>query len=251
MSIDLNCDLGESFGTYQIGNDEQILPYITSANIACGFHAGDPATMRRTVQSCVKHHVAIGAHPGLPDLAGFGRRAMAVAPDEVYEMVLYQIGALQAFVHAEGGKLTHVKPHGALYNMAAQDRSLADAIARAVHDLDRSLVLFGLAQSELIRAGEQVGLRCANEVFADRTYQKDGSLTSRRQAGAVHEDEKEAAGQVVHMLEHGTVRAVCGTEVPIKADTVCLHGDGKHAVQFARTIAAALRKKGYTLRSFA
>lgn len=246
--IDLNCDLGESYGNFRVGQDEQMMPYITSANIACGFHGGDPTTMRKTVRSCLSYGIAIGAHPSLPDLAGFGRRAMAVSAEEVYDMVLYQVGALQAFVRAEGGILTHVKPHGALYNMAAQNRALADAIAKAVYNLDHSLVLFGLSQSELIRAGEQIGLKCANEVFADRTYQKDGALTPRNKPESMLTDANAAAKQVEQMLEYGTVKTVDGDEIRIKADTVCLHGDGKHAALFAKVISQYMLEKGYTLK---
>lgn len=249
LTIDLNCDLGESYGIFRVGNDEEMMKYISSANIACGFHSGDPSTMRQTVRRCLEHGVAIGAHPGLPDLAGFGRREMAVTAEEVHDMVLYQVGALSAFVKAEGGVLSHVKPHGALYNMAAKNRKLADAIAQAVHKLDASLVLYGLSQSELIRAGERIGLRCANEVFADRTYQADGSLTPRHVEGAVIEDASEAANQVVHMIERGTAPTAEGQLVPIQADTVCLHGDGSHAVQFARTITDELMKRGCQIKS--
>lgn len=175
--IDLNCDLGESYGAYKLGVDEEMLGRITSANVACGFHAGDPGVMRRTVQMALKHGVAVGAHPGLPDLIGFGRRNMDISPREAYDMVVYQIGALAAFVQSEGGRMQHVKPHGALYNMAAKSKELSEAIAEAVYKVDPELILFGLSGSELVRAGERIGLKTANEVFSDRTYQQDGSLT--------------------------------------------------------------------------
>jgi len=246
-TVDLNCDLGESFGTYRIGNDEQILPFVTSANIACGFHAGDPSVMRKTVQLCLQHQVAIGAHPGLPDLVGFGRREMAVTPEEVFDMVVYQIGALAAFVKAEGGKLHHVKPHGALYNMAAVNQGLAEAIAEAVYKVNPEAVLFGLAGSELIQAGIQAGIQTANEVFADRTYQQDGTLTSRRSPDALITDHEQAAQQVVRMVKEGKVRAQQGQDVNIQADTVCIHGDGAHALAFARHVRQVLEQEGITL----
>ncbi len=186
--IDLNCDIGEGFGTYNVGFDEEIMPYISSANIACGLHAGDYTTMNKTVQLALENNVAIGAHPGLPDLQGFGRRKMAISPQEAFEMVLYQIGALHSFVIAHGGTLRHVKPHGALYNMAAVDSKLAEAITEAIYRFQPELILFGLANSELIKAGKKIGLQTANEVFADRTYQNDGTLTPRHQANALIHD---------------------------------------------------------------
>ena len=177
--IDMNCDLGESFGAYTIGNDAAILPFVTSANIACGFHAGDPGVMRKTVRLALDCHVALGAHPGLCDLQGFGRRKMDISPQEAYDLVLYQIGALYAFIRAEGAVMQHVKPHGALYNMAAKDSKLAEAIAEAVYKVEPELILFGLSGSELIRAAKKTGLQTAEEVFADRSYQADGTLTPR------------------------------------------------------------------------
>lgn len=179
-TVDINCDMGESFGSYKLGRDEEILDYVTSANIACGFHAGDPSTMKRTVQMALEKNVGIGAHPGVQDLVGFGRREINLSPEEAYDIVVYQIGALYAFVKSEGGKIQHVKPHGALFNMAAKDAQLAEAIAEAVYKVDPEMILFGLAGSELVKAGKKIGLRTANEVFSDRTYQQDGSLTSRR-----------------------------------------------------------------------
>lgn len=234
--VDLNCDMGESFGAYQIGNDEQILNHVTSANIACGYHAGDPATMRKTVRLAMQKGVGIGAHPGLPDLIGFGRRSMDISPDEAYNLVIYQIGALLGFVKSEGGRLRHVKPHGALYNMAAKDPKLARAIAEAVYKLDPELILFGLSGSELVKAGESVGLQTAHEVFADRTYQQDGSLTPRRQSDALISDRDQAVRQVVRMIKEGKIMSQQGVDVPIKADTICIHGDGPHALVFARRI---------------
>jgi UPF0271 protein len=238
--VDLNCDMGESFGAYRIGTDEEILDYVTSANIACGFHAGDPATMRKTVTLALEKGVAMGAHPGLPDLTGFGRRNMEISPQEAYDMVVYQIGALYGFVNAEGGKMQHVKPHGALYNMAAKSRELSEAIAQAVYKVDSELVLFGLLGSELVKAGKAIGLRTASEVFADRTYQQDGSLTPRRQPDAMITDNQKAIDQVMRMVKEGKVLSQQGIDIAIQADTVCIHGDGEHALSFARQIRALL-----------
>lgn len=246
--VDLNCDMGESFGAYAMGNDEAILETITSANIACGFHAGDPTTMRRTVRMALEKNVGIGVHPGLPDLAGFGRRELAISVEEAFNLVVYQIGALSAFVKAEGGRLQHVKPHGALYNMASVNRGLADAIAEAVYKVDPELILFGLAGSELVKAGERIGLKVAHEVFADRTYQVDGTLTSRREANALITDHEVAVRQIVKMVKEGKVRATDGTDVSISADTICIHGDGKTAVEFARVIPVALLEEGIEVR---
>ncbi|MBB3869469.1 5-oxoprolinase subunit PxpA [Parageobacillus toebii NBRC 107807] len=244
MRVDLNCDFGESFGIYRLGEEKEILQYVTSVNVACGFHAGDPLVMRKTVQMALEQKVAIGAHPGFPDLLGFGRRNIAVTPEEVYAYVVYQIGALAAFVKAEGGKMTHVKPHGALYNMAAKDAALAEAIAKAVYDVDPTLILYGLAGSELIRAGKKIGLRTASEVFADRTYQQDGSLTPRSDPRALIVDEQEAVLQVLAMVKEKRVRSLQGIDVPIEAETICIHGDGKKAVLFAKRLYEALQKEG-------
>ena len=247
--IDLNCDMGESFGAYKLGTDEQILPFITSANIACGFHAGDPATMRKTVRLALQHGVGIGAHPGLPDLVGFGRRNMDISAQDAYDMVVYQIGALAGFVRAEGGVLQHVKPHGALYNMAAKSQKLSEAIAEAVYQIDSSLILFGLSGSELVKAGERIGLRTAHEVFADRTYQADGSLTPRTQPDALIANEETALQQAVRMIKEGKVLSRQGADVAIQADTVCIHGDGPHALAFARKIRNLLDDSGVAVRA--
>ena len=247
-TLDLNCDMGEGFGAYKMGNDIEILDHVTSANIACGFHAGDPPTMRRIVAAALAKGVAIGAHPGLPDLQGFGRRAMQISPTEAYAMVVYQVGALAGFVQAAGGRLNHVKPHGALYNMAAKDRPLADAIAQAVFDFNSGLVFFGLAGSEMINAAHALGLRSASEVFADRSYQDDGSLSPRGQAGALIEDADQSLSQVRQMLT-GSVRAVSGLQVKVRADTLCLHGDQPGALNFSRHIRTALTADGVTLQA--
>jgi UPF0271 protein len=249
-TIDLNADAGESFGTYELGNDEELFPYVSSVNIACGFHAGDPAAMKKTVRLAMATGKAIGAHPGLPDLQGFGRRNLAITAEEAYDMVLYQTGALWAFVKAEGGVLHHVKPHGALYNMAAKDASLAGAIAQAVYDINPQLILYGLSGSELIKASKHIGLRAACEVFADRTYQADGSLTPRSKPGALISDPQQAVQQVLRMVKEGKVSPLAGEEVTIKADTICIHGDGPHAVKFARMIYAALSLENIVVRAF-
>ncbi|MEK3889249.1 5-oxoprolinase subunit PxpA [Bacillus sp. FSL K6-3431] len=234
--IDLNCDMGESFGQYELGQDEKILGYISSANIACGFHAGDPATMNKTVQLALKNKVSIGAHPGLPDLQGFGRRKMAITPREAYELILYQTGALNAFVTASGGKLHHLKPHGALYNMAVTDHFLADAIAEAIYHLNPEIIVYGLAGSELIQSGKKLGLRTANEVFVDRTYQRDGTLTSRSQSDALITNVDHAISQAIKMVKEQRVTSTDGTDIAVQADTICIHGDGADALHFARKI---------------
>lgn len=248
--VDLNCDLGEGFGVYTMGQDEAILDFVTSGNIACGFHAGDPATMRRTVRLALDKGVAIGAHPGLPDLTGFGRREWAISPQDAYDLVVYQVGALHAFVTAEGSALQHVKPHGALYNMAARSPELARAIATAVFRVDRKLILFGLSGSELVRAGQSLGLRTAHEVFADRTYQSDGSLTPRSQPNALIADPDPSARQVIRMIQEGLVGSCQGIDVPIQADTVCLHGDSSQAPDLARHLRQSLASAGITVRAF-
>jgi len=247
--VDLNCDMGESFGAYRIGADEEVLPYVTSANIACGFHGGDPRVMRETIARAAALGVAVGAHPGFHDLDGFGRRNIDVTAQEAYDLVVYQVGALLGFAVAAGVPMRHVKAHGALYNMAAKDAALAGAIARAVADFDRTLVLFGLSGSALIRAGRDVGLKVANEVFADRTYQSDGSLTPRSRPGSMIEDVKDSLAQVEGMLTRGRVRALDGSEVSIEADTICVHGDQAGAAEFARELRVLLRTLGIEVAS--
>ncbi|HET6432592.1 5-oxoprolinase subunit PxpA [Dyella sp.] len=242
--IDLNCDLGESFGAWRMGEDAALLDLVSSANVACGFHAGDPAIMQRTVALAAPRGVAIGAHVSLPDLQGFGRREMAVTPAEVHAMTLYQLGALHAFAHAAGTAVAHVKPHGALYNMAARDRALADAIADAVRAFNPALALFGLAGSALLDAGRAAGLRVVAEAFADRRYRADGSLQPRREPDAVIDDADAATAQALRMAQHGEVIAVDGQRVALTVDTLCLHGDGAHAVEFARRLRAALEAAG-------
>ncbi|HSJ36816.1 MAG TPA: 5-oxoprolinase subunit PxpA [Planococcus sp. (in: firmicutes)] len=238
--VDLNCDMGESYGVYKLGQDEEILDYVSSANIACGFHAGDPATMRRTVRMALEKDVAIGAHPGFQDLPGFGRRNLQLSAMEIYELVVYQIGALSAFVTAEGGVLQHVKAHGALYNMAAKDVVYAEAIAEAVYDVNPALILFGLAGSELITAGHDIGLRTASEVFADRNYQRDGSLMPRSEPDALITDADEAIARVIRMVRDKKVLTAQGTDAVLKAHTICIHGDGVNALAFAEKISKSL-----------
>lgn len=247
MNIDINCDMGEGFGAYTLGNDAAILDYITSANIACGFHAGDQSTMRKTVQSALKKDVAIGAHPGLQDLIGFGRRQIMVTPEETYDLVVYQVGALWGVTKAAGAELQHVKAHGALYNMAGKDPRLAEAIAEAVYDVDPGLILYGLAGSELIQAGKKLGLSTASEIFADRTYQQDGSLTPRSDSNAFIEKDADAINQVIQMIQHNTVTTEQNTTLPIQADTICLHGDGKYALHFAKKIKQALHQENISV----
>ena len=246
--IDLNCDMGESFGNYSLGNDHQILDFVTSANIACGYHAGDPSVMRATVLLALAKGVAIGAHPGYPDLQGFGRRYMNITPEEVRDMVVYQVGALDAFVRAEGGSMRHVKAHGALYNAAAVEADLAEAIAQAVHSVDPELILVGLSGSELVSAGEAVGLPTASEAFADRTYQDDGTLTPRTRPDALIDEDEKAVRQTIRLAREGGVRSQGGAEVEVQADTICIHGDGPHALSFARSIREGLEAAGIEVK---
>jgi UPF0271 protein len=249
QSIDLNCDMGEAFGNYAMPNDDILMDYITSANIACGFHAGDPEVMQNNVAMAIKKGVAIGAHPGLPDLQGFGRREMKISPNEAYQLTLYQIGALSGFVKAAHGKLHHVKAHGALYNMAAKDEALAKAIVEAVHDFDPALIFYGLANSQMIAWGIKIGLTTASEVFADRTYQDDGSLTPRAQSNALITDEQQSIAHVLNMVQQRQVTSVNNKNIPLQADTLCLHGDGIHAVEFARMINTKLKSEGISIKA--
>jgi 5-oxoprolinase (ATP-hydrolysing) subunit A len=235
-TIDLNCDMGESYGAWKMGADEEVMPHITSANVACGFHAGDPGVMRATVELARDHGVAVGAHPGFADLAGFGRREMHLSPREVEDLVAYQIGALAAIAAGRGVRLQHVKAHGALYNMAARDEVLADAIARAVVSVDRSLVLVGLRESALIAAGSRAGLRTAAEAFADRAYRPDGSLLPRTEPGAVIHDPDRVVARVPDLAGPGV-------------DTICVHGDTPGAAALAGRVRAALEAAGVTVSS--
>ena len=248
-SIDLNCDMGESYGAWTMGQDEAVMPLVSSANVACGFHAGDPTVMRRTVRLARQHGVAIGAHVSLPDLQGFGRREMKVSPDEARDLTLVQIGALAAIAAAEGARVVHVKPHGALYNMAARDARLSEAIARAVREFDPKLVLFGLAGSALPKAGEAAGLRVAHEAFCDRSYEADGTLTPRTLAGAVIDDPAAAAEQLAALVAGGEIASRDGTRIRVACDTVCVHGDRHDAAAFARALRARLDADGVAVRA--
>jgi UPF0271 protein len=249
-SIDLNCDLGESFGAYKLGLDEEVIRHVSSANVACGFHAGDANVMQKTVRLAKEAGISIGAHPGLPDLQGFGRRNMDITPEETKGIMLYQIGALAAFCKAESVRLCHVKPHGALYNMAGKDYKLARAICEAVRDFDPSLILLGLSGSQMLKAAEELGLKFAREVFADRAYEEDGSLVARSKPGSMIEDEGEAIGRVLRMVTEGKVRAITGADIPIRADSVCVHGDGPKALAFVMKIREALEKAGIAIAPF-
>ena len=249
-TMDLNCDIGESYGAWRMGQDAQVMPWITSANIACGFHAGDFSTMQQTVLLAKQHGVAIGAHVSLPDLQGFGRREMKITPNEAYALTLYQLGALHAFARAAGTRVAHVKPHGALYNMAARDRALSDAIARALRDFDAQLILVGLANSELPRAGQALGLHVAHEAFADRRYESQGSLTPRREPGAVIEDVDAAVAQAVKIATKGKVDIRTGGMLELRADTICVHGDRPDAGTFAQRLHEALLAAGTNVTGF-
>lgn len=248
--IDINCDLGESFGIYKLGQDEKIYPLITSANIACGFHAGDPQVMRASVALALQHHVAIGAHPGMPDLLGFGRRGMELSKEELENGLIYQIGALEAFVKVHHSHLSHVKPHGWLYNAAASNLDLALTIAWAVKAVSPQLVLFGLAGSQLIRAAREVGLAYAQEAFMDRTYQNDGTLTSRHSDMALISDPERAAQQALSIVLEGKVQAIDGTRVEIRAETLCVHGDNPNAVSVLTEVRKRLLDNGVKISPF-
>lgn len=243
-TIDLNGDLGEGYGLWRAGDDEALLGIVSSANIACGFHAGDPHVMRRTVEACLARGVSIGAHPGLPDRLGFGRREMAVTPEEVEDFVLYQTGALLAFVTACGGRLAHVKPHGALYHMAARRADIAAAVARAVQRLDPALMLYVPPRSELERAGRACGLRVVTEGFADRAYMPDGSLAPRHAPGAVLDDESEMVRQALALAGRGRVRTAGGGEIEWRTETICVHGDRPRAAEHAAALRRGLEGAG-------
>lgn len=247
LSVDLNCDMGEAFGPWPMGNDVELMKFVSSVNIACGYHAGDASTMRKTVELAMHNNVAIGAHPGFPDLQGFGRRTMSLTPDEIYDQVLYQVSALKGICEARRTKLRHVKPHGALYNQAAKDREMAEAIVNAVKSIDPGLIIFGLSGSFLISEAKSGGLRAASEVFADRTYQSDGSLTPRSKANALITDTETAKAQAAQMIEQRAVRSTDGVMVPVVPDTICIHGDGEHAVQFATAINTEIVRRGIAI----
>lgn len=246
LTIDINCDLGEG-----CGNDAELMKFISSANIACGYHAGNTETMKKTVDLAMENGVAIGAHPGYPDRENFGRTALEMTPTQLHAIVTDQICTLDEIAASAGGRLNHVKPHGALYNQAARDSELAAPIAKAVHDFDSNLILFGLSGSVSITEAEKLGLRTASEVFADRTYQTDGTLTPRTEPNALIHDTDQAVTQVLDMIKYGRVRSVDGIMIPVVAETVCIHGDGDKAPEFARELNQRLIESGIEIRAFA
>ncbi|MFA4647380.1 LamB/YcsF family protein [Pyrococcus kukulkanii] len=244
MKVDLNSDLGESFGRYKLGLDEEVMKYITSANVACGWHAGDPLVMRKTVRLAKENGVEVGAHPGYPDLMGFGRRYMKLTPEEARNYILYQIGALYAFVKAEGLELQHVKPHGALYNAMVKEEDLARAVIEGILDFDKNLILVTLSNSRVAEIAEEMGLKVAHEVFADRAYNPDGTLVPRGRPGAVIHDKEEIAERVISMVRDGGVKAINGEWVELKVDTICVHGDTPKAVEITAYIRKKLEEEG-------
>lgn len=246
-TIDLNCDMGESYGAWKMGADAAVMPFISSANIACGFHAGDPATIRQTVRLAVDRGVAVGAHPSLPDLMGFGRRAMRISPQDMYDLVVYQAGAVEAFARVAGVKLHHVKCHGALYNMAVNDEALSAAMVRAVKDLGSGVMLYALSGSKTLEIGTRAGVRIVGEVFADRGYSEDGTLAPRDKPGGMIEDPAASVRQALAMIEEGCVTSLSGKRVAVAADTMCLHGDQPGAVSFAQALRKAFTEKGITV----
>lgn len=249
-TIDLNCDMGESFGTYVLGYDEQAMPFVTSINVACGFHASDPDNMAKTVILAKKNGVAVGAHPGFPDLVGFGRRSMAMTPEEVKNAVMYQIGALDAFCRASGLKMQHVKAHGALYNMAEKDLSFGLAIAEAIQAVNPELYMLCLANSQMVVAAQQKRLPYVAEAFADRAYTEEGTLVSRKIDGSVIHDVDKVVSRVVRMVKDGSVISLSGKEVPIEAQTICVHGDTPGAVEMVKALRLALEKENIGLKAF-
>ena len=247
--VDLNCDLGEGFGAYTMGMDEAVIPHVTSVNVACGWHAGDPLIMDKTLALAKKYGAAVGAHPGFPDLMGFGRRPMTVTPEEAGAYVKYQLGALMAFAGGQGMELQHVKPHGALYNMAAKDKELARGICEAIASVDKELIFMGLAGSVMLTAAEEAGLRIASEVFADRAYNDDGTLVNRKLPGAVIHEPAVAVERAIKMAKEGKVVSINGKEIPIKADSICVHGDNEQAIALVQNIRKALEAAGIEVRS--
>lgn len=242
--IDLNCDMGESFGRYTLGYDAALMKWVSSVNIACGFHAGDPSVMRETVAQALENGVQIGAHPSYPDLQGFGRRSMRLTPQEIYDLTLYQIGALAGFVQVAGGRLHHVKPHGALYNDAALHPELAQAIVQAVYDFDAHLVFYGLARSEMLTAAAALGLKTAHEAFADRRYLANGHLVPRSHPVATISSETDAIAHVLSMILRGEATSLDGQTVRLRPQTICIHGDQPQALVFAQALHQALTKAG-------
>jgi len=249
MRVDLNCDLGESFGLYKIGNDELIMDYVTSVNIACGCHAGDPEIMEDTVKLAIKKGVSIGAHPGYPDLQGFGRREMNMSLKALRSSMIYQIGALKAFVEVQGGRLNHVKPHGALYNLAARDYDVAFTIAKAIHDIDPSIILMGLSDSEMVRAGKDLGLKVSNEVFADRRYTSEKKLVARTREGAVIEKIEDSINQCLSIIEDNKIIDIDQNELSLKGDSICIHGDNIHGIELVKALSEKLKEKSIIMKA--
>ncbi len=246
--IDLNSDLGESFGNYTLGMDEEVLQYVSSANIACGWHSGDPMVMDKTVKLAVENRVGLGAHPGFPDLLGFGRRNLSISPQEAKNYVIYQVGALAAFAAAHGTKLQHVKAHGALYNMAAKDYKLALAICEGIASVNPGLIVLGLANSEWVRAGQDVGLKVCSEIFADRAYQEDGTLVPRSQPGAVLHDKEFVIARAIRMIQEHKVTTITGKDISITPDSLCVHGDTPMALEFVKNIRAAFEENSIAIK---
>ncbi len=246
--VDLNSDLGESFGDYVIGMDSEVLKYVSSANVACGWHAGDPIIMNKTVKMAKEMNVSVGAHPGYNDLMGFGRRNMTLTFNELKMYVKYQLGALMAIANVYDIKIQHLKPHGAMYNLAAVNYEYARAISEAIYEVDKNIILLGLANSEMINAGKTVGIKTANEVFADRAYMDDGTLVPRKMEGAVIKDTSLVIKRTIEMIKHGTVESINGKNVNIKADSICIHGDNPKAVEFVRKIKAALEDENIKIK---
>ena len=249
-TIDLNCDVGESFGRYKLGLDEEIFPYITSANIACGYHAADPMVMEKTVELAEEYNVKVGAHIGYPDLLGFGRRNLAISKEEAKSYAKYQIGALMGFCMAKGMKIHHVKPHGAFYNMAAKDFELACGICEAIHEIDSNIMLLGLSNSEMIKAANYVGIRAKQEVFADREYEDDGTLVSRTKDGAIITDEIKAINRMINIIKSQKVISINGKSIALNPDSVCVHGDGEKALLFVQKLNKALCDENITIENF-
>lgn len=250
MKVDLNCDMGESFGTYKLGYDEEVMPFITSINVACGFHASDPRIMLQTVNLAKQHHIAVGAHPSFPDLVGFGRRNMAASPEEIKADTIYQIGALWAICRSVGVNLQHVKPHGALYNMAATDIRIATAIAEAIHSVDPGLFMVCLGKSEMVEAARKTGIPYVEEAFADRAYTNDGTLVPRSRPGAVIHDINLVAERVLAMVKDRKITSIDGGEVPVTARTICVHGDTPGAVEMVKSIGTCLKSNGIAFEPF-
>lgn len=248
MKIDINCDLGEGFGNYKMPFDHEIMNYVSSVNIACGFHAGDFMTMAQTVKWAVDKKLKIGAHPGFQDLQGFGRRRMHLSQDQVRNLMIYQIGALDGFVKLHSANLHHVKPHGALYNMAATDKDLAQTIVNAVYDYNKDLVLYGLSGSFLEGCAHEKGLQFSSEVFADRAYTKTGNLVSRNEQGALIHDPMECVKRMARLVEEGRVQAITGEWIKLNADTICVHGDNAQALSFVKTLNTQLERLGHEIK---